>query len=221
MIRRLRVVGLILGLSVMGMGVNPADAWAGKSKDQITLVGIASFDEVFSEAKSVDDALTNARKQRHQARKNVNSVMGLDKKTAFGDALNELNQRANGKVKVAMKGNTPSLSVSDAVPTNVQEAIDAVNSAISLYSSLAKELQDVPPRCKAAVKKAKKLEVSELKDELGGFTLNISELRERIDTVKQFKTNLEVTAGLPKKAQNLISNLAGDVQAVSSVFPGL
>ena len=81
------------------------------------------------------------------------------------------------------------------------------------------DLKDVPPACKAAAKKAKKLDVSELKDELGGFTLNISEIRERIDTVKQFKTNMEVVVGLPKKAEGLIKNLSGDVQEVASVFP--
>ncbi len=211
----LRIVTLAFALG--GLSATPADAWA-KSSASIEAIGIDSFDEVFNEVKVVDDILTDARKKRHRARKKINNVLEIDKSTAFTDALAELSARAEGKITVAMNGSTPTLKATDAVPTNVQEAIDAVNSAANLYVGLLKSLEDIPPQVKSVSKKAKKLKMSDLKDELGGFKL--SEWRERLDQVKQFKTNLEVAGKLPDKSKKLITNLGSDVKAVSSAFSG-
>ena len=205
---RALVLAAVLGLSAPQIAL---------ARDTIQTLNIASLDDVFSDAASIDTTLTSAQKQRKKARRNVNEILGLDPKTSFSDSLTELKSRGEGKIQVVMNGSTPTLSASDAVPSDVQSAIDAVNTAVSSYSTMLTDLRDVPTESKQIARKTKKLKVSDLRSEMGPFA--ISEISTRIQQVRTFKTNLEVTASLPKKANTLVQNLGSDVQAVRDVFP--
>ena len=194
----------------------PTIAHAG-NKDTIENIGIRSFDRVFSDAADIDGQLTSAQKKRKQARKNVNEILGIDPKTSFSDSLSELRRRADGKVKVVMNGSVPTLQATEAVPSDIDSAISAFNTATDSYATMLTNLRDVPQESKEIARKVKKMNVSDLRSEMGGFS--ISEISTRIQQVRTFRTNLVVTAGLPKKANNLVQNLGSDVQAVRDVFP--
>jgi hypothetical protein len=194
----------------------PSISQAGNN-DTIETIGIRSVDSVFSDAADIDSRLSSAQKKRKKARKNVNEVLGLDPKTSFSDSLSELSRRADGKVKVVMNGSVPTLKATDAVPSDIDSAISAVNTAVSSYATMLTNLRDVPQDSKQIARKVQKMNVSDLRSEMGSFSL--SEISTRIQQVRTFRTNVTVTAGLPKKANNLVQNLGGDVQAVRDVFP--
>ncbi len=205
---------LVLALALSSAA--PSIAHAG-NKASIQTLDISSLDEIFSDASDIETKLTRARKKRKNARQNVNTILGLDPKTSFADSLTELKSRGNGKIKVAMSGSVPTLQATDAVPSDVSSAISAVNSAVQSYATMLTNLRDVPTQSKQIARKVKKLDVNDLRSEMGTFS--IVEIPTRIQQVRTFKTNLEVTAGLPKKANNLVQNLGSDVQAVRDVFP--
>ena len=206
-----RALALVLALSI----ATPMPAHAG-NKATISRLDIASLDNIFSDAASIDSRLTSAQRKRKSARKNINSILGLSPKTAFSDSLVELKSRANGKVKVVMQGSVPTLKATDAVPSDVSSAISAVNTAVKSYSTMITNLRDVPGESKQIARKAKKLDVSDLRSEMGAFS--ITAIPTRIQQVRDFKTNLQVTSALPKKASTLVQNLGADVQSVRDVF---
>jgi hypothetical protein len=205
---------LVLALALSAAAPNIAHAG---SKASIESLDISSLDSVFSDASDIESQLSSAQKKRKTARKNVNEILGLDPQTSFSDSLTELKSRGSGKIEVAMSGSVPTLQATDAVPSDVSSAIDAVNSAVESYATMLTNLRDVPTESKQIARKIKKLDVADLRSEMGSFS--ITEIPTRIQQVRTFKTNLEVTAGLPKKANTLVQNLGTDVQAVRDVFP--
>ena len=209
---KIRTLVLAVVLSLAG----PSTAHA-SNKASIQDLDISSLDEIFSDASDIETTLNRARKKRKTARQNVNEILGLSPKTAFSDSLAELKSRGNGKIKVAMSGSMPTLQATDAVPSDVRSAISAVNSAVESYATMLTNLRDVPTESKQIARKAKKLSVGDLRSEMGPFS--ITEISTRIDQFRTFRTNLEVTAGLPKKANTLVQNLGSDIQAVRDVFP--
>lgn len=191
-------------------------AWA-SSSSKIETIGVRSFDQVFSEARDVDNTLISAQQSRQSGRRDLNEVLGLDAKTSFEDALRELRSLGEGKLKVVNRGNVPSLQASEAVPSNVQNAIDTVNSTVSEYQSLLTSLADIPEQCSEISQQASQLSVADLRSETQ--IRSISDISERIQQARQLRDNVEVVRKLPQKSQRLMSNLRGDVAAVSSVFP--
>lgn len=209
---KIRVLVLAAALSLG----EPSTAHAG-NKASIQTLDISSLDAIFSDASDIEATIRRAKKKRKKARQSVNEILGLSPKTSFSDSLAELKSRGNGKIKVAMSGSTPTLQATDAVPSDVRSAISAVNSAVESYATMLTNLRDVPTESKQIARKTKKLSVSDLRSEMGTFS--ITEISTRIDQFRTFKTNLEVTAGLPKKANTLVQNLGSDIQAVRDVFP--
>ena len=187
------------------------------NKASIQGLDITSLDEIFSDASDIETTLNRAKKKRKKARQNVNEILGLSPKASFTDSLAELKSRGDGKITVAMSGSMPTLQATDAVPSDVRSAISAVNSAVESYATMLTNLRDVPTESKQIARKAKKLNVSDLRSEMGPFS--ISEISTRIEQFRTFKTNVEVTAELPKKANTLVQGLGSDIQAVRDVFP--
>ncbi|MEL6348769.1 MAG: hypothetical protein AAFV53_37035 [Myxococcota bacterium] len=210
------MLSLTLGLALGG--VHDAAA-KNKKKSQSTIrnVGIQSFDRVFKEARTIDRKITDGQRRRRSGRQRVTSAMNMKRKTSFSSALRELNSRAQGKVKVATGGGRPQLRAADAVPSNVQRALGAVNTAVDDYKTLLTNLVGIPGDARRMVQRAKQLDVAQLTNEMS--QLSVLNLGDRLTQVRRFRNNIQAIGQMPKKADRLIQGLRSDVKAVSSVFP--
>lgn len=208
-------IATFLSFAVLLSVPTTADAGNGK-RSTIQMVGVKSLDRVFREAREIDTRITSAQTERRTAKQNVTTVMGLDPKTSFPAALQELQERAAGKVKVTAQGGTPQLQASDAVPSVVQNSVNAVNGAVGSYKQLLTDLVNLPTDCRQLVKETRSLKVADLKSQLA--IRSISDISKRISQVKQFRINVQAIGDLPGKAEALIKNLRADVAAVSTIF---
>ncbi|MFN7146090.1 MAG: hypothetical protein ACK4YP_20125, partial [Myxococcota bacterium] len=138
---RLSHVLVSLPLVALLAGVPTADAGPkntkGASTKQDTLpkieaTGIAEFDDVFLKAKAIHDTLDAEDTKLKEARKQVSVALGVAEDQPFKTALDDLKVKANGKIKVALKGKMPRLVPTEAVPENVQVGIDAVNKLLDV-----------------------------------------------------------------------------------------
>ena len=134
----MRSFRLLLALPLLTLlgGIPTADAAPKAAKGasaqekplpKIEATGIAEFDVVFMQAKTIHDALDAEDKQLVEARKQVAIALGVAEDQPLKTAFDELKKSANGKLKVALKGKMPRLEATDAIPENVQAGIDAVN----------------------------------------------------------------------------------------------
>ena len=208
------IVATFLSFSLL-LSVPSAEAGGGRSS--IQNVGVRSLDKVFREARDVDLRITSAQQERKSARQNVTSVMGLDPKTSFPAALQELQSRASNKLKVTTRGGTPQITASDAVPSVVQNSVDAANSATASYKQLLSDLVNLPTECRQLVQQTRALKVADLKAELA--IRSISDISKRITQVKTFRTNVQAIGDMPGKAERLLKGLRTDVEAVTKIFP--
>jgi hypothetical protein len=130
-------LALVLPLFI-GLAVAPSIAEAKPSKGAaaaeslpvIQPTGIPEFDEVFLKAKAIHDTLDAQDAELKTARTALTTALGVAEDAPIATALADLKTKANGKLKLVMKGKTPRLEASDAVPENVQTAIAAVNTLL-------------------------------------------------------------------------------------------
>lgn len=187
------------------------------SASQISTIGIRSFDRVFRDARQLDSTIISAQRTRRSGRQNLNAVLGLNPQASFENGLRELRARGNGKLRVAARGGVPTIQARDAVPSGVQSAVTAANSAISDYQTLLTDLVGLPSECQAVVRSARQLSLSNLRSE--SAIRSISDISRRFKQVRQFRSNINAMQQLPNKSQRLVNNLQGDVGAVTTVFP--
>ena len=214
--RTLRFLALLLGVFALSVTLGSHDAWAKKSKaDHIEKTGIKSFDEVFGQVDDLDSLIRKAHKSRKSGHDAVVSAMGLTDGTPFSDALKELKKNADGKLKLAMNGSVPQLSVTDAVPSNVENAVAAVNQAMTDYTDTAKSLVEVPKQARSLVKQVQKFP-KEFKKEFS--SMSITDIPETLKQAKTLKNNIKVTVGVPDRAKKVSKGLKSDLTAVKNTF---
>jgi hypothetical protein len=88
---------------------------------------VAEFDTMFTDAAGIQGELKTSWTTFKGARDNLNTVLGVATDAPLATALADLQGKAAGKLKIAMKGTKPTLEPSEAVPENVQAGIDSVN----------------------------------------------------------------------------------------------
>lgn len=121
---------------------------------KIGMTGIAQFDEVFTPAKEIQDTLDSQKKDVTDARTRLNTALGVATDTPFKTAIADLSAKAEHKVKVVMKGKTPVLEPSQAVPDNVQAGLDAVNKLMEACERTVSSGQDLTTRAQDLITKA-------------------------------------------------------------------
>lgn len=120
----------------------------------IEMTGIAQFDEVFTPARSIQETLDGQKKALTDARTQLNTALGLASDSPVKTAIEDLKGKAEGKIKVAMNGNTPKLEASEAVPENVQAGIDAVNKLMAACQNTVATGQDLTAQSQELISKA-------------------------------------------------------------------
>jgi len=133
----------------------PADAAAPVAVEEaleIKTTGIADVDHVFEAAVAPLNTLRDARHAIDDLNNNLVTSLGLTAGTPFADALTDLKAKAEGKLALAIdERGMPKLSASDAVPENVQTALDAVNNGIKNAMDAAEKLTELPNQMKDVI----------------------------------------------------------------------
>ena len=195
-------------------------AHAKKEKDEgIMEVGIVTFDRVFADVAKIDTKLTNTQAWLATARTNLNTSMGLKEGTTIRNGIAELKARAGDKVALVTKGNVPTLEAKEAVPTDVQKGIDAVNSLSTNLTKSIAELASIPADARALVTKTKTFP-ADLQKELKEGSL-IDKLVAGPKAVKATTHNLGVTKELVPKSDRVVKRM-NDINGVlvSEFAPG-
>lgn len=216
-----RRLATIAALVALGSSLTLADASAGKKKKDkgppvIEMTGIKTFDNVFTQLKSIDDTLTAADSSMKTAKQELNVALALKKGTPLKAGLADLKQKADGKVKVVMKGKQPTLEPTDAIPQNVQDALTAVNTMTGSLQATVEGLATVDDDLKRLVKRTNKFP-EKLKDELQANPLE--SLFKAPKILKTLKGNTVATTALPNKSTKVMGKATGMLVTVSELAP--
>jgi hypothetical protein len=191
----------------------PADAAAPVALE-MTMVGIADVDNVFQQAVEPLQIIRDTRNAIDNVGKNLGTALGLAEGAPLADALADLKTKAEGKINVAVgEGGMPTLAASDAVPANVQTAIDAVNSSMREISALVPKLASMPDQFKQIATSAAAINPQSL----------ISSGVKPLEAPKMMKTisaNLKVLSGAPAEITGLIKSIDDLKSSISSSFGG-
>jgi len=176
--------------------------------------GIADVDNVFNAAVEPLKTVQDTQAALDNLTKNLNSALGLADGGSLADALKDLKEKAQGKVTVAMneKG-MPSLKPGDAVPENVQKAIDGFNHSIDEITSLVPKLASLPDQFKAIATSAAAISPA---------TLTKSGVKP-LDAPKVMKAvtgNVKILGQAPTLVTGLLDSIKNLPTQVSSAFPG-
>lgn len=200
------------------------DAWAkdkkGKKHTGIEATGIQSIDRVFDRVGEIDRLLADAESELRTGKRNLNTALELKKGTPISDGLAELQDRAEGKLGLAMDGSIPKLRTTDAVPSNVQSAVDAVNGLTANLTTSVADVQALAPEMQRLVKDAQKLP-NRLREEFtktNGAGL-IDMLFKLPKASKALTQNIQVTAGLPDRSTALAARMTDILGVLQDEFP--
>ncbi len=218
--RSLSVVLLPLVLALGPVSVlGPACAKKGSTTsggslaNNIEMTGVESFDAVFREVRDVDEKLDAARVSLRSGRDGLNSALGLRKGTPFTDAVGELQQRADGKLQVVLDGGSPKLAVSDAVPGNVQAAVDSANKSLGDYTTALSDLTAIRDDLDRLVSAAESFPM-QVKEDAGSLGLRLSELPAIASTLNH---NLGLMENFPNRIEKLTGELSANLAVVTSL----
>jgi hypothetical protein len=203
-----------------GGGKHDRDGKKGRKQDGIELTGIQSFDRVFTRVGEIDRLLSNAEAELRTGKRNLNTALELKKGTPLSDGIAELQDRAGGKLGLAMDGRIPKLETTDAVPSNVQSAVDAVNGLTGNLTTSIADMQSLAPEIERLVKDAQKLP-TRLKDEFtrtNGAGL-VDMLFKLPKTSKALAHDIEITAGLADRTSSLTSRMTDILGVLQHEFP--
>ena len=226
--RQVRVFLLFLFVA-SALGLTPAfakgkDKGKGKDKDEdagIQLTGIEAFDSTFKRVGQIDRKLASSEKQLKTGKNNLNTALGLKKGTPVEDGIAELKKLAGNKVSLATNtGSVPKLKATDAVPSNVEQAILAVNDMTEGFAAAVADLTSLAPEIDGLVKDTTKMP-GRLKTEFskGGASI-FEKLFELPKTTKKLNNNIGITKGLPGRANSVSGRMTEVLDLVTSQFGG-
>ncbi|MCA9490146.1 MAG: hypothetical protein KC621_09485 [Myxococcales bacterium] len=223
----MRSAGLIvcvLSLLVAGdaFGASKSKKSKNKADTGVQETGIEAFDSVFARVGEIDAQLTSTETELRTGKRNLNSALDLQRGTPLTDGITELQKRAEGKLQVTLtKGNVPTLSATDAIPTNVQSAVDAVNAlSLNMTTSLT-GMQSLVPEIQGLIDEAGHMP-DRLKDEFSGGSANlVDQLFKLPKTTKALKADIDLTMGLDDRAMSLTNRMTDLLDLVTTEFaPG-
>jgi len=176
--------------------------------------GIADVDNVFNAAVEPLKTVQDTQTALDNLTKNLNTALGLADGGSLSDALNDLKTKASGKITVAMNDKAmPSLKPSDAVPENVQKAIDGFNKSIDEISALVPKLAGLPDQFKQIAASAAAFNPASL-------TKSGVKATEAPKIMKEITGNVKVLGQAPDVVTGLLTSIKALPSTVSSAFPG-
>lgn len=187
-----------------------------KPEEGIWEVGIQTFDRVFSDVAAIDRKLTNAQTMLSDAKTQLNTALGIKNNTPIRKGLAELQERAGGKVSLAMTGKIPTLKANEAVPSDVQKGIDAVNGLSSNLVGSIEALASTPADVKALIAKSKTFP-ADLQKELKEGSI-VDKIVAGPKAVKAVSHNMKVTKDLAPKSERVVSRMNAIQSTLTTEF---
>ncbi|MBA2322052.1 MAG: hypothetical protein H0V89_12960 [Deltaproteobacteria bacterium] len=207
--------GLVLGATLLAVS---AEAGAKKNEDAIETTGIAMFDTVFAKVGPIDRTLSGVEGSLRTARTNLTSALDLQKGTPLKDALAELEREAGNQITLASRGNVPTLTAQDAMPSNVQSAIGAVNALTANLTSSLDDLQALPAQVDALITQTRRFP-NQLRAEFAkGGTSLLDTLFAIPKASSALNHNLGIVTGLPDRTLSVTDRTTDILGVVSSTF---
>ena len=180
----------------------------------ITTTGIAAVDDVFAPAGDIVNTVTGTKTALDNVNKNLASSLGMAEGTPLKDALASLKEKAAGKLTVAMNSQgMPELKPSDALPEDVQKALDGFNASIGEISALVPKLAEIPAKAQEVVAAAQALVANP-----SGLAKSGVKPTEIPKVVKTVKNNITVLTKLPTEAASLTTSLKDLATSVQGAF---
>ena len=206
--------------AALGLGLVSQPAFAKKKRSStIQMTGIKSFDKIFKKARTTDKRLKSAEKSLKKSKKALRQTLKLGKKATYTDGLKELKTRANGKLRVVMVGGVPSLKASEAVPTEIQASIDAINTLTKSMPSTIRDLKKVARSSTQMYNQSRKFPTNiqrEMRSKgLDGLWAIV--VKSPKITKKTYR-NLKVIGGMPKRATKVNTELVQISSALVKTF---
>ncbi len=186
-----------------------------KGKAKIEKTGIASIDAVFTQVGAIDSTLAGVETSLRAGKVNLNTALALEKGTPIEDAIASLQQVAGNKLSVVTKGKVPQLSVTDAVPANVQQAVDGLNGLLTNLTSSIDDLAALPAQVQALVNESKSLP-KKLSNEFQGDLLG--SLFAMPKALSALNADMAILTGLPARVTSVTSRSTEIIGLVSSTF---
>jgi hypothetical protein len=215
----MRRIPFLIGLSLATLSFAHApEAFAAKATSaqqdelpKIVVTGIAEFDEVFMKAKSIHDSIDAETSTLKSAHTDINTTLGLAADAPLKSALDDLKTKAGGKIKVAMKGTTPRLEPSEAVPENVQKGIDAVNKLIDASEHAVETGEGLVPQAKEVASAA------------AGFPAKlptvVKDPKQLLDARKKVTDDVKATVATPDRIDRLVTECKATFDDVKAAIP--
>lgn len=187
----LRNAILVAGLAAFSLNALAGGKAAKEDKPKypvIEMTGVSQFDPSFAKGKEMHNTLQSAEDKLAGANKDLAKALKVAEGTSIDEMLGELKKRAGNKLEVGLeKGRVPKIKATDAIPSDVQAAVDALNASLADVGSALEAVELLPAQAAALM--------TEVKD----FPSQISP-----DLLKQ--NNLAAT-DLPKVTKKTGSNL--------------
>lgn len=182
-------------------------AEAGPEKLELAETGVSDLDAFFAKAKTPVDSIVDADTKVIGVRTTLATALGLPEGTPFADALADLKTKADGKLTVAMndKG-VPTLSPTDAMPENVQAAVDSLNASLDEAGEAVSALSALPDQFKALSD-----EGAELPGKMPSMGIKPLDIPKHTKTVKGNLDTLSKAPGKIKDLADSFSALTGDI----------
>lgn len=195
----------------------PAHAEDAAAEEAIKPTKISDFDAIFAEVTTIHDQLRDVKASCAGANKELTSALGLADGTPVADALADLKAKAEGKVEVVLEGTKPKLKATDAVPANVQTALDAANKAVDIWSKAVQDTVSLKDPATQLATRTADLAKSVNKDLLKKNGLGLSELP---TVAADTKHNVAVTRSTPDKIEGVTTEIKASLDAVTATFGG-
>jgi hypothetical protein len=206
----------------LGFGMVSTDAEAKKkanTKNKIELTGIASFDKIFKKARTANKKLKSAEKNIRSSKRALRSALKLGKKATYMDGLKELKAKAKGKLKVVMVGGVPTLKAKEAIPSDIQAGIDAVNRLTKTIPATIRDMKAVASASRKMVKHSKDLTKNLQKEVMAKSGSGLITMVFKLPKVAKTSTNnVRVITRMPGRAKNVSEDLGSISNSLRKTF---
>lgn len=213
--RAAQIVALMFAL------VLSPEALAGKKKSnkipEIQKTGISEFDPTFMDVKSIHDDLDTIRSALKSGNQNLATALDMPRETSLDESLAELKKRANNKINYTLEnGAWPKLKATDAVPSDVQAGIDAVNNLVDSIKTSSETLAAMPAKAKELGITAAAFPADLNMDLLTKNNLTVDKLP---TIAKKLKNNAKAIKATPERIERVTDQTVNMVTKVTAAFP--
>ena len=220
-----RIVGALVDAGVIDPGAqaaSPAESGGGaddpvaaaESGGDIVPTGLRDVDAVFSQVQGLLDLVRGARADIARAEVGLKTSLGATADGDLGEALATLKADAKGSIKVETKGGRPRVATKPGASPEVVRAVGGINKLIQALAAATQKLAQVPKQAQAIIAQAKTIP-STLPNTLKEAGMGARELPAML---KKVKTNIKLTASIPKECAQVGKDAASTFKMVASTF---